>query len=203
MSSDILNKLKELESQKILDEDQSKPVVYSGSSYPRDERYKHPLSKNESLVYTDGGGHSWCYIYIDSERWILRSKFEDGVTSNSMELAAIARGLQLSRLMKKNATFFSDSQYAVNTINSWMHKWEKRGWKRGANGEVKNLSIIKTIFDIKKDIKVNGVWIKGHSGHFLNELCDYFVNETAKTRRPVIIEAGSLVDLKMKINRGF
>lgn len=178
-----------------------KNIVYSGSAYPKDDRYNRPVGEDEALIYTDGGGSSWCYIYIDSERWILRSKFEEDVTSNSMELTAIARGLQLAHLLKKKATFFSDSQYAVNSVNAWMHKWEKNGWKRGKQGEVKNLAVIKVIFHIKRAIEVNGVWIKGHDGHLLNEICDSIVNESASRGHGFIIEAKDLSELREKLRR--
>lgn len=174
--------------------------VYTGSLHPNDDRWKHPVPRGECLVYTDGGGGAWCYVYIDSDRWVLESNYHYDVTANSMELMGILKGLQVAEANGKTSTFFSDSQYAVNSINAWMHKWKKNGWCRSKKGgEVKNLPIIKMIYDLKKETKANGIWVKGHDGHPINEMCDTVLTKVIQRETRVFIIAASYSDMINKL----
>ena len=65
---------------------------------------------------------------------------------------------------------YSDSAYCVNLINDWMYSWERNGWKRPKNQEVKNLEIIKQIFELRDLGEVHKV--PGHSGIKWNEYVD-------------------------------
>ena len=91
-----------------------------------------------------------------------------------MELMAILKALK--HIKEKNQINFfrpiiySDSAYCVNLINEWMYSWERNGWKRPKNQEVKNLDIIKQIFELKNLAEIKKV--PGHSGIEWNEYCD-------------------------------
>ena len=91
-----------------------------------------------------------------------------------MELMAILKALK--HIKEKNQISFfrpiiySDSAYCVNLINEWMYSWERNGWKRPKNQEVKNLDIIKQIFELKNLAEIKKV--PGHSGIEWNEYCD-------------------------------
>ena len=51
-----------------------------------------------------------------------------------------------------------------------MYKWERNGWKRPKNQEVKNLEIIKQIFELADIAELRKV--SGHSGIYWNEYVD-------------------------------
>ena len=75
---------------------------------------------------------------------------------------------------------YTDSAYCCNLINSWMYSWERNGWKRPKNQEVKNLEIIKEIYklaDIAEICKVSG-----HSGILGNELADQLATGKRKIK---------------------
>jgi ribonuclease HI len=68
-----------------------------------------------------------------------------------MELMAILKALQYIKQNHNNfirPIIYSDSAYCVNLINNWMFSWERNGWKRPKNQEVKNLEIIKQIYEL-------------------------------------------------------
>ena len=141
----------------------------------------------ELIGYTDGsctdngndGAGGWAYIIIDEKNQETSSYGgEEFSTSNRMELTAILECLK-SRKEKCNFTIYSDSKYSVNTINIWMHGWEKRGWIKASGELVKNLDIVKELFEICKFHKVKMVWIKGHNGNHYNEVVDTMANEAA------------------------
>lgn len=138
-----------------------------------------------SVFYTDGacsgngtnkssGGYG--VVEIDENNNIIwqYQEFKSPTTNNEMELMAILKALK--HIEEKNQISFlrpiiySDSAYCVNLINEWMYSWERNGWKRPKNQEVKNLDIIKQIFELKNLAEIKKV--HGHSGIEWNEYCD-------------------------------
>lgn len=73
---------------------------------------------------------------------------------------------------------YSDSAYCVNIINDWMYRWKANGWKRPKNEEIKNLEIIKQIYELAKYAEIRKV--SGHSGIKWNEYVDGLATERIK-----------------------
>ena len=138
------------------------------------------------IYYTDGacskngtaqaiGGFG--VVEIDNDDNLIW-QFQDSkspTTNNEMELMAILTALKHIASKIENNTFlkpviYSDSAYCVNLINSWMYNWEKNGWKRPKNQEVKNLEIIKQIYELAHLADIRKV--SGHSGVKWNEYVD-------------------------------
>jgi ribonuclease HI len=67
---------------------------------------------------------------------------------------------------------YSDSQYVVNGLNSWMDDWKAKGWKRGRNARVLNLELWKELDELRQVHDINAIWVRGHSEHPENERCD-------------------------------
>ncbi len=130
-------------------------------------------SKNGTAQATGGFG----VIEIDNDDNLIW-QFQDSkspTTNNEMELMAILTALKHISSKIENNTFlkpviYSDSAYCVNLINSWMYSWEKNGWKRPKNQEVKNLEIIKQIYELAHLADIRKV--SGHSGVKWNEYVD-------------------------------
>jgi len=115
-------------------------------------------------------------VEVDENDNILWEYQENGLkyeTNNSMELTAILYAL--NHIEVEEASFmkpiiYSDSAYCVNLINDWMYSWERNGWKRPKNQEVKNLNLIKQIFELADLAEIRKV--KGHSSNKWNEYAD-------------------------------
>lgn len=115
-------------------------------------------------------------VEVDENNNILWEYQENNLkyeTNNSMELTAILYAL--NHIEIEEASFikpiiYSDSAYCVNLINDWMYSWEHNGWKRPKNQEVKNLNLIKQIFELADLAQIKKV--KGHSDNKWNEYAD-------------------------------
>ena len=137
------------------------------------------------IYYTDGsakgngtnkssGGYG--IVEIDENNNILW-EYQDikaPTTNNEMELMAILTALEhinnSGEVSFLKPIIYSDSAYCVNLINDWMYKWERNGWKRLKDQEVKNLEIIKQIFELADIAELRKV--PGHSGVEWNEYVD-------------------------------
>lgn len=137
------------------------------------------------VYYTDGsatgngtensiGGFG--IVEVDENNNILWEYQENNLkyeTNNSMELTAILYALnhiEIEEVSFMKPIIYSDSAYCVNLINDWMYSWERNGWKRPKNQEVKNLNLIKQIFELADLAEIRKV--KGHSDNKWNEYAD-------------------------------
>ena len=98
---------------------------------------------------------------------------ENPSTNIRMEGLALKKAFEI--LDGEEAEILTDSEFWVNVLMKWAPAWEKNGWNK-KNGEIKNLDIVKPLFDLYKNSKVNLKWLKGHAGHEFNEMADEWAN---------------------------
>lgn len=132
--------------------------------------------------YTDGSCKSngnpnsaggWGIVKVDEFNNILweQQGTKAPTTNNEMELIAILTALKyIKEKEEADCIIYSDSAYCVNLINYWMYNWKDNGWKRPKNQEVKNLEIIKEIYDLAHLAQIKKV--HGHMGIIGNEMAD-------------------------------
>jgi len=165
-------------------------------------------------VYVDGcrkrdGRGAWAAI-IMLDKPVLMGGFSPETTNNIMELSGPMHALDhLNKIgFDGSVHITSDAQYFVDGFNSWMHSWQRRGWKRKSekskNDEVKNLALWKNLFHLKKSMSTaTAEWVRGHSGHRENELCDKFANILCSISDSNYFEmrfANSLEEIELYIN---
>ncbi len=101
----------------------------------------------------------------------LEKEFSQGfrlTTNNRMELLAVIVGLEALKSNVHPVRVISDSKYVVDSVSKgWVFNWVKKGFK----GK-KNPDLWKRYLEAQKGLKIEMVWIKGHSGHPENERCD-------------------------------
>ncbi|MDC0335861.1 ribonuclease HI, partial [Pseudodesulfovibrio sp.] len=101
-------------------------------------------------------------------------------TNNRMELLAVIVALgSLTRSCEVD--LWTDSKYVQQAITKgWLKNWLKNGWKTAAKKPVKNQDLWKQLIPLneKHDVKFN--WVKGHSGHMLNERVDVLARTAAE-----------------------
>jgi len=130
-------------------------------------------------IFTDGsslgnpGAGGWCAIlrYKNHEK-ILKGG-EKHTTNNRMELRAVIEALK-SLKEPCEIELFSDSTYVLKGINEWLDGWIKKNFKN-----VKNVDLWKEFIEVKNSHNIHINWIKGHSGHRENEICDKIAREEA------------------------
>ena len=140
------------------------------------------VSDPASGVFTDGssspnpGPGGWGAVYVKDNEIVQEAYGHGGETTNNrMELLALIHAVDLVP-EGTEATVYSDSKLAVQTINEWAAGWEKRGWKR-KSGPVENLDLVKKAYSAYKErpeLKVT--WIKAHVGFRWNEYADELAN---------------------------
>lgn len=133
------------------------------------------------VIYVDGSAHpnpgpGGYGIVIFNETGQLLSvysrQYTDAVTNNEMELKGILYTM-LHFGKEQNAIVYSDSNYAVQTLNNWMFSWQKKGWIKSDKKPPENLDIIKAYYDLyMQGYRIQLSHIKGHVGTIGNEIAD-------------------------------
>ena len=127
-----------------------------------------------TFVYTDGacsgnpgpGGWAWA---IDKERFTSGS--EHPSTNQRMEIRA---ALEAVTALTGPLVVVSDSTYVVNCFrDKWWEGWLKRGWTTSAKKPVANRDLWEPlVVTVKERGDIAFQWVKGHSGHEMNDLVD-------------------------------
>lgn len=153
-------------------------------------------------IYTDGcalengkpgamGG--WAIVFKDSQ--LKDGCFEDNCgyykvgpqTNNRYELEAIQQAIRTSLRNGGvyDITIFTDSKYALNAINVWIHKWKNNGWMTCSGNEVQNAGLIRMIDSMIQNMESRGgsvevKYVKAHSGNYWNEKADKLAKLAAR-----------------------
>ena len=121
------------------------------------------------VLWTDGsadpnpgpGG----YAVIESGKPVRLGR-EANTTNIRMEGAALTAAMEI----------WTDSQFWVNVLTQWAKGWEARGWtKKG--GEIKNLPMVKKLWELYNKYPVELHFTRGHVGTEMNELADKWANK--------------------------
>mgnify|MGYP001388384482 FL=1 len=139
-------------------------------------------SLKKVVIYTDGacrgnpGNGGWGAIlnYQDQTKEI--KGFASNTTNNIMELTAVIKSIELLK-EPCQITVFTDSKYVQNGISTWIHGWKKNGWKTSNKKSVKNKNLWLALDDQATKHNISWEWVKGHSGHPLNERADELANQ--------------------------
>lgn len=116
------------------------------------------------------GPAGWCW-YIDDSCWAAGG-WKEG-TNNRGELTALAELLRATaHIPDEPLHVLCDSQYVINSVTKWMPGWKRKGWKKRDGKPVLNVDILKDIDQLMVGRTVNLEWVKGHSGHDMNEAAD-------------------------------
>ena len=70
----------------------------------------------------------------------------------------------------------TDSRFWIDVLTKWAPGWEAKGWKK-KGGPIKNLDIVRRLYEIYKKSDVKLVWVRGHIGTELNEMADEWANK--------------------------
>ena len=129
---------------------------------------------NNFEIYTDGacignpGPGGWAAIVIHDGTQDQLAGGEPKTTNNRMEITAAIRGIEAAP-PGSTLTVWSDSEYVIKTMT--------RGWKRKVNNDLwdqLDAAVAKR--------KVSWEWVRGHSGHPLNELADQLARDEARAQ---------------------
>ena len=119
-------------------------------------------------------GWGW---YVDDDCWAAGG-WAHG-TNNMAELTAVLDLLRQTAHLDEDVLLYCDSTYVINSVTKWMAGWKRRGWRKGDGQPVLNLEIMQALDAAMVGRRVRFEWVKGHSGHVLNEAADRLANAAA------------------------
>lgn len=147
---------------------------------------------NKIVVYTDGscihnanttgnaigpGGYGVAFFRNnESVPFHTISGGVEATTNNRMEIAAFLEALTYihNTNLHDVRIIYSDSQYVINSWNTWLEGWAKKSFTK-----IKNPDLWEKVWELKTKLpNITGEWVKGHSGDHRNE----YVNDLAQER---------------------
>jgi ribonuclease HI len=151
---------------------------------------KSPQALPHVVIHTDGGSSpnpgpgGWAAILSFGDREKELKGGERDTTNNRMELTAAISALEaLKRPCRVD--LHTDSQYLRDGITSYITKWKNNGWITSDKKPVKNIDLWKRLDAALGEHQIRWHWVKGHSGHDLNERADALVQEAIAEIRAV------------------
>lgn len=149
-------------------------------------RLSHVTSQSNLKIFTDGsclrnpgGKGGWAaLICYDKPKQLFGHS--PSTTNNQMEMIAALEGMKAVE-KPSHLTVYSDSQYLINGMTSWVWNWREAGWCK-ANGQlVSNIKIWKALItESQRHLSVKWQWIKGHAGHRENTIVDRLAGQAAR-----------------------
>jgi len=144
---------------------------------------KHPAPKQRHIViHTDGacsgnpGPGGWGAILQWGDHTKELKGGEAHTTNNRMELMAAISALEtLTRPCVVD--LHTDSQYLRYGITEWIKSWKRNGWKTADRKPVKNIDLWHRLEAALARHTMRWHWVRGHSGHDLNERADELARE--------------------------
>ena len=133
-------------------------------------------------VFTDGacsgnpgpGGWAWA---VDRTTYAFGS--EPVSTNQRMEIRA---ALEAVTALERPLLVVSDSTYVVNCFRDrWWEGWLSRGWLTSAKKPVANRDLWEPLVALvgeRGDVAFQ--WVKGHSGHVMNDFVDQLAVEASR-----------------------
>lgn len=141
-----------------------------------------PIESREVTLYSDGacsgnpGPGGWAFLmrHETTGKVLERSGAERYTTNNRMELQAVIEGLKALKRPSR-VHIVTDSAYVKNGLETWMHGWKARNWKRKTSDglkPVKNVELWQELDHLLLSHRASFEHIRGHRGHPENERCD-------------------------------
>ena len=147
-----------------------------------------------TVVAVDGsalgnpGPAGWAW-YVDENCWAAGGW--PSSSNNRGELTALLELLKATAPTNEELHVLADSQYVINSVTKWMSGWKKRGWRKSDKSPVLNADLMQAIDEAISGRKVSFEWVRGHSGHPLNEAADDKARAAATAyQRHVSVESG-------------
>ena len=104
---------------------------------------------------------------------------ENPSTNNRMELMAAIKALEaLTRPCV--VTVSTDSNYVRDGISTWIHGWQRNGWRTADKKPVKNMDLWQALLAAAAPHQIEWIWVKGHNGDSDNERVDKLASDAAK-----------------------
>jgi len=139
-------------------------------------------------LYTDGsfnhetkqGGFAILIKTINKEYLLNQTKINNR-DNNSIELLAVIEGIKNLKEERK-IRIITDSQYVIKGVTEWLPIWKINDFYTANGTKAKNIDEWKEIDQLIKEKYLEFEWVKSHSDHFENTICDMKAKSTYKNK---------------------
>ncbi|MBU8893146.1 MAG: ribonuclease HI [Bacteroidales bacterium] len=146
--------------------------------------------KTENIIelFTDGsfnheksiGGYALLIKTIQKDYYIDTVKTERK-GNNLIELLAVIKGLEYLK-KEKSLRIVTDSQYVIKGITEWLPVWKINNYYTANGTKAKNITEWKKVFSLIKEKYIEFEWVKSHTDHFENTICDIKARSLIQTK---------------------
>lgn len=124
------------------------------------------------------GASGWAWKINDTQ-W--RAGGWSHATNNQAELMAVLSLLEeTSEARNEPLHIICDSQYVINSLTTWLPGWKSRGWRKADGKPVGNQALLQRLDAALTGREVTFEWVRGHTGHPLNEAVDNLARKYAE-----------------------
>ncbi len=145
-------------------------------------------------IYTDGsslgnpGPGGYGVVVVEKEKVIKEfGGYEKNTTNNRMELTGAIEALEYINKNHKgdSVTIYTDSAYVLGGVTTWIHGWEKNGWKTANKKAVLNQDLWQALITLARVFEGGLKWekVKGHDGHVHNERADEIATQHSSLQK--------------------
>jgi ribonuclease HI len=157
----------------VYDYRNSAPEIYTKDNY-----------ENSFLtVYTDGSysdkkkKSAYAFLYMNSKNlYQLKFGVLDLQSSSLAELEAVIAALSEFSTVTE-IRIVTDSRYVIKGITEWIYNWKLNDWQTAQGEQVKNINRWKVFEQAVKGKYIEFQWVKAHSKHFENSVCDFYARK--------------------------
>lgn len=142
-------------------------------------------------IYTDGacksnpGEGGFSYLIKMNNVIYKYAQGELTTTNNRMELSAVLfafnaiKNIEIDSKLQYDINVHSDSRYVTDAVNkNWLFNWVRRGFLNVKNTDLwSQVYLLISPLMLQSNVKVNFVWVKGHSGNYYNEIVDKLASQ--------------------------
>lgn len=158
--------------------DRSNIVVLDKRNDKYDSFVIRSTEENIPTIYTDGsynenlgtGGYGILIERTNGECEMFSGRTEIK-GSSQVELITCIKALKILKDEIK-IRIVTDSQYVRKGLTEWILYWKLNSWKTANGEDVKNKELWIEFDKITEGKYIEFLWVKGHSGHEQNTICD-------------------------------
>ena len=115
---------------------------------------------------------------------------EEHTTNNRMELMACIRALEFSifNFQFSNVQINTDSEYVMKGMTTWIHNWQRKGWRTAGRKPVLNQDLWQELLKVTEGKNIEWKYVASHTGVPLNERADVIATSFADNIPPILYD---------------